>query len=104
MKSLIVTLKMPTNSYAFQANMGKEDHTPDEEARPGIITLYANVAQDHVERYEKEGNTQKISREKVERRILIEIDKAKFPIQYKMSWYYAVSLDFFTQKCARARR
>lgn len=92
MKSLIVTLKMPTNSYAFQANFDKRDHTPTEERRDGIINLYANFAEGHVEHCEKKGDVQKISREKVERQVISEIDKAKFPIEYKMSWYHAVSL------------
>lgn len=103
MKSLIVTLKMPTNFYTSQANMEKGSNTPTEERRSGIITLYANVAQDHVEHCEKKGNVQKISREKIERQMLTEIDKAKFPIEYKMSWYYAVSLSDCPSRSVRAR-
>ena len=92
MKSLIVTLKMPAKFFASQANAMKGEHTAIKTRRNGIITLYANFAQDHVERYENKGDVNKISRKKVERQLLSAIDEAEFPIKYKMSWYHAVSL------------
>ena len=92
MKTLIVTLKMPTDFFTSQASAMKGDYTATETRREGIINLYANFAEDHVERYEKEGGVNKISRKKVERQLLSAIDEAKFPIKYKMSWYHAVSL------------
>lgn len=92
MKTLIVALKMPTNYFTSQANAKNEDHTATKTHREGIINLYANFAEDHVEGYENQGDVNKISRKKVERQLLSAIDKAKFPIKYKMSWYHAVSL------------
>ncbi|KAF6235528.1 hypothetical protein HO173_006211 [Letharia columbiana] len=56
----------------------------------GLPNLYVGFAESHVELYVKKGKPEKISREKVELQLLNEIEKATFPIEYKMSWYQAV--------------
>ena len=84
---------MPTTSSASHANAAKGDRTAAKTPRQeGIITLYASFADDHVQLHEKKGKVKKISREKVERQLLSAIDEAEIPLEYKMSWYHAVSI------------
>lgn len=58
----------------------------------GIIDVYTDFADSHVELYEKKGKVKHISREKVERQLLNEIDKSEIHFDSKLSWYHAVSL------------
>lgn len=56
------------------------------------MELYIATANDHVKSKIAADIPFKISRASVELMILRELDKASFPIEYKVSWYDAVSL------------
>lgn len=79
------------SSYTFRANAGTADRTAANTRRQGVIKLYFDFADSHVHLHEKKGTVEKISRAKVELQLLNEIEKAEFPIEYKLSWYHAVS-------------
>lgn len=49
-------------------------------------------AEDHIENHVKAGTKEMISRKQVELEILDGLDKNKFPIEMKISWYNAVRL------------
>lgn len=57
----------------------------------GILDLYVSHASHQITKYEKAKKPAKISRALIELELLIEIDKASFPIEFKMAWYNAVS-------------
>lgn len=56
----------------------------------GIIELYSYHATNIINMHEEQDSVEKISRTKVERQIMKQLDKATFPIDYKISWYSAV--------------
>ena len=56
----------------------------------GIIELYSCHATNIITMHEEQDSVEKISRTKIERQIMKQLDKVTFPIDYKISWYSAV--------------
>ncbi|KAI9822470.1 MAG: hypothetical protein M1827_000189 [Pycnora praestabilis] len=57
---------------------------------PGITALYVFAAHDHINKHLKNATTDEISRAEVEFTLLKELDKASFPMEYKIAWYHAI--------------
>lgn len=83
---------MPVSSSTSHANTVNAYRTAAKTRCQGILDLYEGFAKSHVQLYKKRGKVEMISRAKIELQILDEIEKAELPIEYKLSWYYAVSL------------
>ena len=56
----------------------------------GIFELYTYHANNIINMHEAQNSVEEISRAKVELQIMKQLDKAKFPIDYKLAWYNAV--------------
>ena len=58
--------------------------------KQGVVELYTYHATNIIKLYEERNTVESISRAKVERQIMKELDKTTFPIDYKLAWYNAV--------------
>ncbi|KAL9076271.1 MAG: hypothetical protein Q9161_000987 [Pseudevernia consocians] len=86
----VSTVKKNVSISTPQANPVIIDRAADKTRCQGIAKLYVDFADDHVQRYEKKGKANKISRAKIELQLLKALNDAEFPIEYKLSWSHAV--------------
>ena len=60
----------------------------------GIIDIYVSHAENHISKHVENDTVRDISRKQVELDVLQVLDKNKFPIEMKLSWYHAVCNSF----------
>ncbi|KAI9707659.1 MAG: hypothetical protein M1836_000620 [Candelina mexicana] len=58
---------------------------------PGILDIYVTACHGHIEAHLKNKTLHQVSRAIVEFTILTQLDRASFPMEFKATWYHAVT-------------